>query len=143
MTISNDLMYAILAMDAYNRDYGAGIKSLGGKGAKIGKFTLGDDSDILRDENDNRLDEAVDFYAAAYSYNGQTVISYRGTDGISADFSDGYGIGLGHPEGEQAQLAAKFYQAVARDEDTGEAHLYDSGIKLTGHISDISKRLAV
>ena len=32
MAISNDLMMAILAMDAYNRGYAPGIASLGGEG---------------------------------------------------------------------------------------------------------------
>ncbi len=140
MTISPELMYSILAMDAYNREYGAGIEI---SGPGIGNATFKDHEQSGVTPAEYQSWQAVGFYAAAYSYDGETVISYRGTDGISADFSDGYGIAVGHPEGEQAQLAAKFYQAVARDEDTGEAHLYDSGIKLTGHISDISKRLAV
>ncbi len=43
MTISNELMYAILSMDAYNRGYGAGIAGLSdAKDTAIGTATISD-----------------------------------------------------------------------------------------------------
>ncbi|MCP4095678.1 MAG: hypothetical protein GY748_05495, partial [Planctomycetaceae bacterium] len=90
MNISKDLLLAILSMDAYNRDYGAGITGLGGKGTKIGTATILDDSDVLKDGNGDRVDEAAGFYAVSYkitdgsSVDGldtnDVIISYRGTD---------------------------------------------------------------
>ncbi|MCP4183626.1 MAG: hypothetical protein GY761_09955, partial [Hyphomicrobiales bacterium] len=111
--------------------YGAGIEI---SGSGIGNATFKDHEQSGVTPAEYQAWQDAGFYAAAYSYNNETVISYRGTDSDkSKDISHGYGVGLGHPEGEQAQLAAKFYQAIAEDKDTGEAHLYDSGIKLTGH----------
>lgn len=56
MTITPELFLAILSMDAYNRDYGAGIEGLGGEGSQIGTATLLKDSHILVDESGRRLD---------------------------------------------------------------------------------------
>ncbi|MCP4937515.1 MAG: hypothetical protein GY927_25710, partial [bacterium] len=88
------------------------------------------------------IDEVVDFYAAAYKLDSdpdpETVISYRGTN--SAPFSElskdalyGWGVGVGSAEETQGVLAAQFYKSVAKDAETGEAHLFDSGIQLVGH----------
>ena len=62
MSVSNDLMYALLSMDSYNRGYGAGLIITG---SQIGNAVIGDDSLILNsDPNDpNRVDQAADFYA--------------------------------------------------------------------------------
>lgn len=88
MAISQDLMLAILSMDTYNRGYGAGVSDgnhvvdgidhgLGDaintqiRTATISSFSSSDpNSDAV----------AAGFYAIAYTWNGQTVISYRGTD---------------------------------------------------------------
>ena len=74
MTISNELMYALLSMDAYNRGYGEGIEGLGGVGSSIGNATIVQQSGV--GENDPEV--AAGFYAVAYDWNGETVISYRG-----------------------------------------------------------------
>ncbi len=79
MPISQELMLAILSMDSYNRGYGAGIDGLGGAGAQIGNATLSTDSTITLGLPTT---STAGFYAAAYSWNGKTVISYRGTDVI-------------------------------------------------------------
>ncbi len=78
MAVSNNLMQAILAMDVYNQGYGDHLEH--GE-TQIGLATVGQDSLILNaDPNDpNRIDQAAGFYAAAYNWNGTTVISYRGT----------------------------------------------------------------
>jgi hypothetical protein len=86
MAISDDLMLAILSMDAYNRGYGAGISDGGandpdglGESGQVGtatiSFTLSDVSQEFAAEA-----EAAGFHAVAYEWNGQRVISYRGTD---------------------------------------------------------------
>lgn len=86
MTISNELFLAILAMDSYNRGYGAGlgdgvnvdgqgvdVDGLGEAGAQIGTATV---LNVPLPEGS----EAAGFYAVAYAWNGQTVISCRGTN---------------------------------------------------------------
>jgi len=84
MSISPELMYAILSMDAYNRGYGAGIADggqgdLDGLGDAIGT-QIGTATVVARSSSDENSDEVVaGFYAIAYDWNGQTVISYRGT----------------------------------------------------------------
>lgn len=71
MTITyNNLFSAILAMDAYQQgDDGALKRGLLGNQGGVGDATL----------VTNKPDPAHGFFAQAYSYNGQTVISYRGT----------------------------------------------------------------
>ncbi len=68
---SEVLMHAILAMDSYNRGYNQGITGLGGLGSQIGNATFVSESEI--GENDPGV--AQSFYASAYNYDGETVIS--------------------------------------------------------------------
>ena len=70
-----DLIYAILAMDSYNRGYGFGIKGLEERGSKarIGGYIIGQDVNQTGWFN-------AGFYALAYRKGSETVISYRGTD---------------------------------------------------------------
>jgi len=90
MSISDDLMLAILAMDSYNRGYGERIDGLGGLGSEIGNATLITDSEATAETSSSARD--LSFYAAAYAYDGETIISNRGTDdsGLSADLSTGW-----------------------------------------------------
>ena len=81
MTTSTELMYAILAMDSYNRGYDAVINGLSENShttVKIGDATI---IYNLIDAGIRAEAIAAGFYAIAYSYKGETVISYRGTDG--------------------------------------------------------------
>lgn len=100
MTISDkDLFLAILSMDSYNRGYGAGINDsanndqdgLGVSNAVIGSATISFDISTQAAQN-------AGFYAAAYSWNNQTVISYRGTNFSSgaaqADIFNGWQLRL-------------------------------------------------
>ncbi len=80
-------------MDSYNRGYNAGLIMQGDSigNARIAKtnldgVTLNLDSGVIRNQNTNdRLDDDIGFYAIAYDYNGQKVISYRGTDDADLD----------------------------------------------------------
>ncbi|MCP4082826.1 MAG: hypothetical protein GY743_21575, partial [Planctomycetaceae bacterium] len=98
MSISNELMYAILSMDAYNREYGAGIKI---SGNSIGTADIINRTTVGIGQEQYQAWQDVDFYAAAYSYNGQTVISYRGTDDPLPDVNYGYSLGMGLPGAAQ------------------------------------------
>ncbi|MEZ2127663.1 MULTISPECIES: hypothetical protein [unclassified Sinorhizobium] len=59
MTISSDLMMALLSMDAYNRGYSFGLAV---SGDKIGDAVIGADSSILVDDANERLDISAGFY---------------------------------------------------------------------------------
>ncbi len=136
MSISPELLYAILAMDSYNRGYLPGITGLGGEGSAIGTATVRKDATQLLNPG-----EAQDagFYAVAYDTEYGTVISYRGTDNpdpllsgegeSGSDVWEGWITGLGFM-GSQAYLALDFFQAVTgtqeRDPRAGSA-------TLTGH----------
>ena len=75
MTTSKDLLLAILAMDSYNREYGAGLVV---SGAQVGSATFKDHvaSSISETTYSNWLSSG--FYAAAYDTPYGQVISYRG-----------------------------------------------------------------
>jgi hypothetical protein len=103
-----DLFLAILAMDSYNRGYGAGIND-GGSGdpdglgltGQIDTATIGQDSSIIVDGSGSRIDDDAGFYAAAYQTDDGTVISYRGTDSTptadaATDATRGWPLGHGN-----------------------------------------------
>jgi hypothetical protein len=112
MAISDDLFRAILSMDAYDRGYNAAIGNgpdgLGGIGSRLGNATV-----ISRDNGDTA--QAASFFAQAYSWNGNTVISYRGTDGLLLDGVPSdiphWSVWVGNNyQDAQVLLAAQFYQ---------------------------------
>lgn len=103
MVVSNDLMQAILAMDVYHQ----GSNGLNHGQTEIGTATLNKQSDISAESQE----VAAGFYAAAYNWNGTTVISYRGTDQLS-DVWNGWISGAGDWTTDQVRLAAEFYQSV-------------------------------
>jgi hypothetical protein len=110
-----DVFRAILAMDSYNRRYGQGVNGLSAvPGTQLGAATVLDDS-ILRLGAESA---ETGFYASAYSWNGKTVISYRGTnpefgDTVTSflnspglkDIWSGWRLGLAVPFGGQPELA--------------------------------------
>lgn len=136
--MNRTLFEAILAMDAYNRGYDPGIELLE---TNIGSATLGIDSGELKDENDVRLDQGINFYAISYSYAGETIIAYRGTDSLVGDYFldgdiwNGYGVGGGSIAGNQALMAFQFYQRVAGLDPATmtEVDLKSADISLVGH----------
>ncbi len=77
MNIEKELLLSILAMDSYNREYGAGI-DIGGKDLGLVKFDDHVVSGITTEEYGAW--QAAGFYAASYNTEYGTVISYRGTD---------------------------------------------------------------
>jgi hypothetical protein len=129
MANSNDLFMSILALDAYNRGYHPGYEGFSdAPGTQIGNAT------IVRDKGDAAA-KAADFYAVAYSWNNQTVISYRGTefDGAPSlgDLLNGWTLSLGFAAASQPQMAKDFYTAVTTQPVYGG--VVSPKVILTGH----------
>ncbi|MEM0929729.1 MAG: calcium-binding protein, partial [Pseudomonadota bacterium] len=135
--MNRDVFLSLLALDAYNRGYNQSVLLKTGDdtngqnevGREIGNATI-----IVQDISPEA--KGVDFYAIAYDWNGETIISYRGTDDTSllADPNYGYGlaVGLFDPQtSPQAYLAREFYKTVAdADQDNNP---FTSNVALTGH----------
>ncbi len=129
MTISNeDLICAIRAMDSYNRGYNAGLK--------IDNNTVIGDAQISTAKGDAEAQDAG-FFAQAYTWNNETIISYRGTDVLP-----GLNLSLFNPASwtdiaawsiwisancntSQAKLAAEFYRSIQQS--------VGGSIETTGH----------
>jgi hypothetical protein len=80
--------------------------------------------------------QGIDFYASAYDWNGQTIISYRGTnlDSIPTDITYGYGVDAGFPYTAQAADAIAYFKSVAQYEDPAIGDDWQSAeITVTGH----------
>ncbi|MEE9314666.1 MAG: hypothetical protein V3V02_08445 [Rhizobiaceae bacterium] len=146
MTISKDLMLAILSMDSYNRGYGAGIKGLSqAKGTQIGTATINKNAEEALLQGSAKT---AGFYAASYTLSsGETVISYRGTDNFSAndvqggnDILNGWTSALFNvSENSQSNLALKFYSAVTgKQYEDGPA----ANTILTGHSAPLTAQTA-
>ncbi|MEO8326742.1 MAG: hypothetical protein ABI618_12880 [Nitrospirota bacterium] len=75
MTTSPNLMYAILAMDAYNRGYNPGISGL--SEASDGSVQIGTARISFNLDNASLTPQAIaaGFYAVAYEWDGETIIS--------------------------------------------------------------------
>lgn len=123
------LIKSILAMDSYNRGYGEKIKI---DGDSIGNYTILTDS-LNQGFYDERLDESIGFYGVAYQGNGETIISYRGTDD-SKDPENGWGVGTGSHNGPQAEMAIDFYKSVADSLTPPGPNTYlKAGVSTVGH----------
>lgn len=132
MSISKELYLAILAMDSYNRGYGAGIADgdtndqdgLGEAGSQIG------DAAVLNIPLPFGSQPAG-FYAVAYQTEDYgTIISYRGTDGLTlggdtiqggSDIINGWLAGAGQ-ETSQTGLAIEFYERAVGWAPTRHSH---------------------
>jgi hypothetical protein len=133
MTISNDLLLAILSMDAYNRGYNSGLGdgNVGlGLTGRIGNAVIGPNSSNLDPPGSVGRDSASSFYAQSYTLNGRTIIAYRGTD---TEFRDGadrpaFTMGAGNYATAQGNLAIDFYKAI-----NGGSTATNSNITVTGH----------
>lgn len=109
MTLNANMMNAVLSMDSYNRGYGQALDNIGGVGSSIGNAILTTESNVTQTSDEVQ----AGFYAAAYSLNGETIISYRGTDdpfnGVwdvltSPDIWNGWATGAGSTEAKQAGM---------------------------------------
>jgi fermentation-respiration switch protein FrsA (DUF1100 family) len=123
---ADDLFLAILSLDSYNRGYGVGMADVSGN--QLGTATI-------TSQGFTETQKAAGFYATAYSWNGHTVISYRGTSFVgSPDPSDviqGWTLSAGDITAWQPRLAEQFYnQVVNPDVFSGTA---PSNVILTGH----------
>lgn len=135
MTTSKDLLLAILAMDSYNREYGAGLVV---SGTQVGEATFqAHDYQKRVSETTFKDWQSSGFYAAAYTWGSDTVISYRGTDtffGSGSDIYNGWLATTGLQTG-QVGLAFQFYNSVLSK--PGSPITYDNGpqanVTLTGH----------
>lgn len=108
--MSNELWYAILAMDAYDRGYGAKLPGLSDAGGtRLGNAT------IIGAAGDAAA-QADGFYAIAYELDGRKIIAFRGTDNPDI-FSQGNDIWNGWVAGAgvmstQSEDAIQFYQKI-------------------------------
>jgi hypothetical protein len=92
MTLSPDLFRAILALDSYNRGGPSWQAGISLAGSSIGNASL--KTDVLLPTGSS----TASFFAQAYTWNGTTVISFRGTDkafpswqnGTLGDFANGW-----------------------------------------------------
>lgn len=136
--MSSGLTLAILSMDAYNRGYGVRIRGLSDEIGRLGSATILSDSIGKLGASA----ELAGFYAIAYNVNGETIISYRGTDNLTTLGSAGdvwsYGIGAGDPYnlsgpgsgyGTAVGLTIDFYKAVLNGRDP----FAQGAVTLTGH----------
>jgi hypothetical protein len=79
MSFNSSVFRAILAMDSYNRGYGAGVSGL----SQANETRIGTAKIIKNGDDAEGLAQAAGFYALAYDWNDEKIISYRGTN---ADF---------------------------------------------------------
>ena len=79
--MDRQVFLSLLALDAYNRGYGENVGGLEfvPNVTKLGHATIIEDA-ITNEELDAADVIAAGFYAIAYAWNGETVISFRGTN---------------------------------------------------------------
>lgn len=75
--MNRDVFLAILALDSYNRGYGVRIRGLEESG-HLGSATI-----RTFEDGEQEGWQDAGFYAIAYDWNGETIISYRGTDHLN------------------------------------------------------------
>jgi Ca2+-binding RTX toxin-like protein len=126
-------------MDAYNRGYGEAIRlpvlDENNNGSQIGTAQITTDSII---ELGSGVGWLEGFYAVAYDYNGEAVISYRGTDNYNIleswnDIVNGWFIGLGATNDNQLTLAIQFYKDIAKSIGGDDVDFQTVNISTTGH----------
>ena len=129
--MDSEVFKAILSLDSYNRGYDAGV-DLPDTDHQIGSALILDDSLQLLGTST----KTAGFYASSYLWNGEKVISYRGTDNynpfaLDSDLWNGWLAGAGFNQASQAQLAIKYYEQVAGV--TSLDQLPAATVTLTGH----------
>ncbi|MEO5707983.1 MAG: hypothetical protein ABIT10_02650 [Alteraurantiacibacter sp.] len=110
------MFLSLLALDSYNRRYGQNVGGLSNVG-QIGTATILTDSVVSL----GFATQDSGFYAIAYQWNGQTVISYRGTnfpkelslselyDVIDRDIGKGWSIFTGLGPNSQTPLLPTYH----------------------------------
>ena len=113
MPMNREVFLSLLALDAYNRGYGENVGGLETptldadgnpvEDIRLGRAQIISDSEAVLGPNA----QAAGFYAIAYDWNGERVISFRGTNFVSdisdipqllgtyADISEGWSIFTG------------------------------------------------
>jgi fermentation-respiration switch protein FrsA (DUF1100 family) len=125
--MNRDLFLAILSLDSYNRGYGVRVRGLLDTiGTKLGNATVS--AKVSSEPADAPF--KAGFYALSYSYQGETIISYRGTDGLN-DVLNGWTVGAGWTDVVQSNLSVEFYKA-ATGRDVFSPTI-PTNITLTGH----------
>jgi hypothetical protein len=137
-----DVLYALLALDSYNRNREDGLRTISENGAEIsgqiGNTTFVDSSDRVERDGNAPLEgsTASGFSASSYTLNGQNVLAFRGTDfpdswtNVSqvVEFLKDFGLGwmqsfgVASPESAGPGGVAKFQPYYAQqfyDEVTG------------------------
>ena len=153
--MDRDVFLSLLALDSYNRGYGQNVGGLGIElnVTKVGNATITTDSRIKLGSDA----EAAGFYAIAYTWNGQTVISYRGTnfpkefsaaevrEFIAEDFGGGWDLFTGIGSGSHAKLARDFYVSVTGYDFVGsDPDPIATGVTLTGHsLGDLAPKCRI
>ena len=122
--MTRDLFLAILAMDSYARGYKASLKISGSDniGTRLGDATI---SAHASDDPANDPYKS-DFYAVAYKWNGETIISYRGTDNLVNDAATGYGLGAGSTGGTGVSFLLKQIYKYLFKTDAGFETIFDA-----------------
>ncbi|WP_298309265.1 tandem-95 repeat protein, partial [uncultured Erythrobacter sp.] len=172
--MKREVFLSLLALDSYNRGYGQNVEldarvrpaNLGNINSRIGDALVASQSNITA----GSVAREAGFYAIAYDWNGETVISYRGTnfdtgDSI-VDFFDsplvqdiwngwtlgaGFQAGAGLEPGSQAGLSIAFYKAVSgrsvfdpvTSEPTATLVGHSLGGGLAGFVASLSNEDAV
>ena len=139
--MNRDVFLSILTMDSYNRGYGQGVLLKSGDssagtqeiGRKLGNATI-------VAQNITGAAQSAGFYAIAYEWNGERVISFRGTDfgavtTAAQDVLNGWSMFTGFGTNSQASLARDFYRKATGRDFISSAVTVGAGsdIKLTGH----------
>lgn len=121
--MNRDVFLSLLALDAYNRGYGQNVKvseSDADEGVDESGRAIGTATIILQSDVFSGLPRVeAGFYAIAYEWNGETIISYRGTNfeikfdtvqeainsPLIKDVWNGWTVGAGFSQASQASLA--------------------------------------
>ena len=132
MSMSVNLLNALLSLDVYNRGFGAGLESreTGLTDPQIGSATVLNRQQFGIDDDTYARWQEAGFYAEIYDTPYGRVIAFRGTDfapdeDFEADIENGWPLGGGNFFQPQAFMAVD----LIRDVQGGEAR----SVALTGH----------
>ena len=91
--MDRNLFLSILALDSYNRGYGERLRITPSGGTDVGKHLGLAQINQQSDVETGQPGVQAGFYAIAYDWNGEKIISYRGTDDLLRDAVTGTGVG--------------------------------------------------